>query len=116
VLEVSPPSAADPIVAQVSRWDRLKDPIGVMRAFAEHVAPRAECHLVLADPATDAVADDPEGAGVLAAVGDAWHRLDEDARRCVHIASLPMVDVEENAAIVNALQAPRHRGCAEEPG
>ena len=104
VLEVTPPSATDRIVAQVSRWDRLKDPLGVMRAFVEHVAPHADCHLVLAGPATDPVADDPEGAGVLAAVGEAWHGLGDDARRRVHAASLPMADVEENAAIVNALQ------------
>ena len=25
-----------PLVTQVSRWDRLKDPVGVLRAFAEH--------------------------------------------------------------------------------
>ena len=104
MLEVAPPSATTPIVAQVSRWDRLKDPLGVIRAFAEHVASAADCHLVLAGPATDAVADDPEGAGVLAAVSEAWHGLGEAARQRVHVASLPMVDVEENAAIVNALQ------------
>ena len=104
VLEAAPPSATTPILAQVSRWDRLKDPLGVMRAFAEHVASDADCHLVLAGPATDAVADDPEGAGGLAAVSEAWHGLGEAARRRVHVASLPTVDVEENAAIVNALQ------------
>ena len=26
-----------PLLAQVSRWDRLKDPLGVLAAFAEHV-------------------------------------------------------------------------------
>ena len=28
--------AAAPLVAQVSRWDRLKDPVGVVRGFVEH--------------------------------------------------------------------------------
>jgi trehalose synthase len=35
---------------------------------------------------------------------DAWAALPQTARRRVHIASLPMDDPEENAAIVNALQ------------
>ena len=26
-----------PVLAQISRWDRLKDPLGVLAAFAEHV-------------------------------------------------------------------------------
>ena len=34
----------------------------------------------------------------------AWHGLPDDIRRRVHLASLPMADLEENAAIVNALQ------------
>ena len=55
-------------------------------------------------PSTESVADDPEGAGVFAAVRDAWHAFPEEIRRRVHLASLPMTDVEENAAIVNALQ------------
>ena len=33
------PGPADPVVVQVSRWDRLKDMSGVMRGFAEHVVP-----------------------------------------------------------------------------
>ena len=62
-------------------------------------------HLLLAGPSVAAVADDPEGAEVLAESRDA--RCGAAARRCaarVHLACLPMDDVEENAAIVNALQ------------
>jgi trehalose synthase len=92
------------LVVQVSRWDRLKDPLGVMLAFAEHVAADSEARLVLAGPATDAVADDPEGAAVFTEVADAWHELPASVRPRVHLASLPMADIEENAAIVNALQ------------
>jgi trehalose synthase len=49
---------ADRVVMQISRWDALKDPLGVLGAFAEHVP---DAHLVLAGPSTEAVADDPEG-------------------------------------------------------
>ncbi len=35
---------------------------------------------------------------------DAWRRLPDDLRQLVHIAGLPMEDVDENAVIVNALQ------------
>ncbi len=97
-----------PVVMQVSRWDQLKDPLGVLGAFAEHVAKRAPAHLLLVGPSTAAVADDPEGAQVLDAVRAAWHELPGPVRRRVHLCSLPMDDIEENAAIVNALQ--RHAG------
>jgi trehalose synthase len=92
------------LVAQVSRWDRLKDPLGVMKGFAEEVAPVTDAHLVLAGPDVEAVADDPEGAEVLKECEELWHGLDPDTRRRVHLACLPMEDREENAAIVNALQ------------
>ncbi|MET0957064.1 MAG: glycosyl transferase family 1, partial [Solirubrobacterales bacterium] len=63
----APVPADAPLVAQVSRWDRLKDPRGVVRGFAEHC--RAdEAHLLLAGPSVAAVSDDPEGAEVLAEV------------------------------------------------
>src|SRR3954453_9019021 len=45
------------VVAQVSRWDRLKDPFGVMEGFVSHVAAETDAHLVLAGPDTEAVAD-----------------------------------------------------------
>ena len=39
VISTGPPPAADvPLVTQVSRWDRLKDPMGVMLGFAEHAS------------------------------------------------------------------------------
>jgi trehalose synthase len=91
-------------VLQVSRWDALKDPLGVLRGFAEHVPRSTGAHLIYAGPAVSAVADDPEGAGVL---GDALamrDRLPSEQRGRVHLASLPMDDPAENAIIVNALQ------------
>ena len=103
-LEEAPVSAGDQLVLQVSRWDQLKDPLGVLGAFSGHVAQVTKAHLMLAGPSTAAVADDPEGAAVLEAVRSAWHELPEALRRRVHLTSLPMDDIEENAAIVNALQ------------
>jgi trehalose synthase len=104
MLEEAPLSPDCPLVTQVSRWDRLKDPVGVLAGFAEHVADRVPADLLLAGPATASVADDPEGAEVFATVRAAWHRLPPRIRSRVHLAALPMDDIEENAAIVNALQ------------
>jgi trehalose synthase len=93
-----------PVVLQVSRWDTLKDPIGVIRAFAEHVPSSTGAHLVYAGPAVSAVADDPEGARVLHDALALREALPSDQRSRVHLASLPMDDPAENAIIVNALQ------------
>jgi trehalose synthase len=97
-----PPDAK--VVVQVSRWDGLKDPLGVMKGFVDHVLPRVEAYLVLAGPAVDAVSDDPEGKMVLDSCVEAWRALSPEARDRVRLAALSMEDGEENAAIVNALQ------------
>ncbi len=95
----------DRLVVQVSRWDPLKDPVGVMLGFAEHVAPHVEdARLVLAGPSPEGVLDDPEGAIVLEQVRAARLALPPEIRRRVHLACLPMQDRSENAAIVNAIQ------------
>jgi trehalose synthase len=92
------------IVTQVSRWDRLKDHAGVLEAFAQHVVPPTDTCLVLAGPAAKGVADDPEQPQVLGELIAAWRALPAETRRRAVIAELPMEDIEENAAIVNALQ------------
>jgi trehalose synthase len=92
------------LITQVSRWDRLKDPLGVLRGFAAEFRDDPEVHLLLAGPAVAAVADDPEGAAVLAEVVAAWDALPETVRARVHLAALPMDDTAENAAMVNAIQ------------
>jgi trehalose synthase len=97
-----PPSA--PIVLQVSRWDRLKDPVGVVEAFARHIAPRSDAWLVLAGPQVRSVDDDPEQPEVLIELQSAVADVDRDFRRRIVIAQIPMEDLEENALIVNALQ------------
>jgi trehalose synthase len=75
-----------------------------MNGFATGVVPLTGAELMLAGPAAQAVADDSEGAAVLDEVVRTWERLPSEAKERVHIACLPMEDLEENAAIVNALQ------------
>jgi trehalose synthase len=103
-FESAPPALDDRLVVQVSRWDRLKDPLGVMLGFAEHVAPSEEAHLMLAGPAVAAVADDPEGAVALRETVEAWQAMPGRTRDRIHLVTLPMDDLEENAAMVNAIQ------------
>ena len=80
-----------PIVTQVSRFDRLKDPIGVIRAY-QMVRRTAECQLVLAG---GGASDDPEGAAVLKEVRQA---ADGDPQ--IHVLDLPPKSDRE----INALQ------------
>jgi trehalose synthase len=103
ITEAAPVPAGAPLVLQVSRWDRLKDPRGVLAGFAQAVE-EPDAHLMLAGPAPSGVADDPEAADVFADITDEWEALRPDLRRRVHLANLPTTDVDENAAIVNALQ------------
>lgn len=56
-----------PIVTQVSRFDRLKDPVGVVQAY-KLAKKYVDCQLVLAG---GGASDDPEGAVVLQEVKDA---------------------------------------------
>ena len=104
VDRAAPLGLSDQYVLQVSRWDALKDPEGVIDGFARYVAPVTDAHLVYAGPAVEAVSDDPEGAQVLDRARAHRHALPQDVRARVHLAMLPMDDLEENAAIVNALQ------------
>ena len=92
------------LISQVSRWDALKDPVGVLRGFADALSDAEGAHLLLAGPSVTAVADDPEGAGVLADVIAARDELTAQIRARTHLACLPMEDVQENAAMVNAIQ------------
>lgn len=93
------------VVLQVSRWDRLKDMPGVLRGFTDHLGRLPEdAHLVLAGPDVAGVADDPEGAAVLAQCRDLRAALPDRVRDRVHLTALPMDDVDENAHLVNALQ------------
>jgi trehalose synthase len=105
VLQSGPPIPPDaPLVTQISRWDHAKDMLGVMVAFADHVLPQTRAHLLLAGPTAAGVADDPEAGRVLGECFAAWQQLSPNQRARIHLACLPMHDVDENAAIVNALQ------------
>ena len=78
-----------PIVTQVSRFDRLKDPLGVVAAF-KLARQYNDCRLVLAG---GSASDDPEGAEVLAQV-QAAAANDPD----IHVLALPpTANVEINA-------------------
>ena len=94
----------DNLVVQVSRWDRLKDMHGVMTGFASAVVGRVDAQLLLVGPSIEGVADDPEGAEVLAECIAIWETLAPEARSRVRLVTLPMDDVDENAVMVNALQ------------
>jgi trehalose synthase len=103
VIGDSRPGAEDPVLIQVSRWDRLKDMAGVMRGFADHVAP--DCgYLMLVGPSVAGVADDPEGAAVYQECLLLWRDLPVGHRARVLLVTLPLDDIDENAAMVNALQ------------
>jgi len=80
-----------PILTQVSRFDRFKDPIGVIEAY-NLLSRTIDARLVLAG---GGAADDPEGAAVLQEVRDAANGNDR-----IHILELP-----SNAhRTINALQ------------
>jgi trehalose synthase len=70
----------DPVVVSLARWDRIKDPLGVLDGFVERVLAATGAHLLLAGPDPGQVADDPEAEAVLAAVRERWRRLPPRAR------------------------------------
>jgi trehalose synthase len=92
-----------PLIVQVSRWDRLKDHAGVLSSFAEYCQ-HPDAHLLLVGPSVAEVVDDPEGAEVLKEIRAQREALSDELRARVHLACLPMDDVDENAAMVNAIQ------------
>jgi trehalose synthase len=104
ILQEAPIPASAAVVCQVSRWDPLKDPVGVIDGFTRRVSDANGAHLVLAGPATKSVEDDPEGARMFELVRQRWEGLTGDERTRVHVAALPMDEPDENAAMVNALQ------------
>ena len=80
-----------PILTQISRFDRLKDPVGVIRAY-RIVKRYSDCQLVLAG---GGAADDPEGAVV----------LKEVLREADHDPDIRVIELPAWAPLeVNALQ------------
>ncbi len=77
-----------PIITQISRFDRLKDPVGVIEAYLR-VKKYIDCQLILAG---GTATDDPEGLKVLEEVQERAKK-DKD----IHILLLPQNDIEVNA-------------------
>ncbi len=80
-----------PIISQVSRFDKWKDPIGVIDVF-EKVQKKADCHLVLMG---NMALDDPEGPAIYREV----------VKRTKHADDITvLMNVADNDRTVNALQ------------
>jgi trehalose synthase len=80
-----------PIVTQISRFDRLKDPVGLIKAF-KMVNKKLDCQLVLAG---GGATDDPEGLLVLEEV-----KAEAEGSPDIHILHLaPGADLEINALV-----------------
>lgn len=77
-----------PIITQISRFDRLKDPLGVIEAYLQ-VKKYIDCQLILAG---GTARDDPEGIKVFEEVQE---RAEQD--KDIHILLLPQSDIEVNA-------------------
>jgi trehalose synthase len=91
VLERFAISPDKPMITQISRYDRLKDPVGVIKAYRK--AKRyVDCQLVLAG---GGASDDPEGEAVLDEV-----RAEANGDPDIHIILLPPTSSLE----INALQ------------
>ncbi|MFH0839964.1 MAG: glycosyltransferase [Candidatus Omnitrophota bacterium] len=88
VLEKYNITTDKPIVTQISRFDRLKDPVGVIEAY-QRVKRHIDCQLILAG---GTAADDPEAVQVLEEV-----REKAGGDKDIHILLLPQNDIEINA-------------------
>jgi trehalose synthase len=77
-----------PLITQISRFDRLKDPLGVIEAFKQ-VRKYIDCQLILAG---GTAVDDPEGIQVLEEVKEKAQN-DPD----IHILLMSHNDIEVNA-------------------
>jgi trehalose synthase len=80
-----------PVITQISRFDRLKDPLGLIRAY-KMVSRKMDCQLVLAG---GGATDDPEGLLVLEEV-----KAEAEGNPDIHILHLPPgADLEINALV-----------------
>ncbi len=76
-----------PIITQISRFDRLKDPIGVIEAYLQ-VKKHIDCQLILAG---GSATDDPEGMKVFAEVKEKAKKYKD-----IHVLLSPFNDIEIN--------------------
>lgn len=77
-----------PIVTQISRFDSLKDPLGVIEAYKQ-VNRYIDCQLILAG---GTASDDPESADVLQQV-----KLQAEDDPDIHVLLVPQNDIHINA-------------------
>ena len=76
-----------------------------MRAFVDGaIGADTGAHLLLVGPDVAGVTDDPDGTQVLDECKEMWEQLPAETQATVSLVSLPMADLEQNAAVVNALQ------------
>lgn len=105
-----------PVVLQVSRWDRLKGFLPLLKGFEKM---KLECHkasdqrhrrrmelteLVFAGPDPAFVGDDPEGMQVLEEITRSYTSLPGNIQNHITVLKLPMSSRKQNELIVNALQ------------
>jgi trehalose synthase len=105
-----------PIVAQVSRWDRLKGFAPLLDGFCalkqrigharnpRHRRRLEIVRLVLAGPDPAAVQDDPEALEVLTELSRRYARLPPSLANDIALLVLPMTSRKHNALMVNCLQ------------
>ena len=108
-----------PIVTQISRWDRLKGWLPLMKGFVElkerfftmrdgrpAIQRRrlSQVRLVMAGPDPASIQDDPEGLEVIEELREAYMALDDEMKHDIAMIALPMEDRRNNALLVNALQ------------
>lgn len=108
-----------PIIAQISRWDRLKGFGPLLAGFVRlkqkvresgnFLPPRQRrrleiVRLVLAGPDPTSVQDDPEAREVLEELCRTYCALDSEFQKDIAILSLPMVSRKTNELMVNVIQ------------
>lgn len=108
-----------PIVAQISRWDRLKGFGPLLAGFVrlkqriQEIGPALAARdrrrlelvrLVLAGPEPNSVRDDPESREVLEELRQTYRNLKPEYQKDVALLSLPMGSSKENELMVNSIQ------------
>ena len=107
-----------PIIAQISRWDRLKGWeyllegfLKLKRTYRPNGGRMSPCHrrmnavqLLLVGPDPVAVQDDPEGMGVLQDLCSTYRKLSTEEKQSIVLLTLPMASREQNHLMVNAIQ------------
>lgn len=81
-----------PIIAQISRFDRWKDPLGVVEIY-KRVKEKVNCRLVLCG---NMASDDPEG-------WDIYEEVKRKANRLIDTGDIILI-VQDNNILVNMLQ------------